>query len=72
MEVGLTLRLHVDVFRVLFLAHLLHAERRLVGVDVVEHVRVLVAAQPLVFPVEPHRQAAAGQLPQDVLVAHFS
>jgi hypothetical protein len=40
---------------VLLFVHFLHAEHLRVLVQVVEHVRVLVAAQPLVFPVEPDR-----------------
>ena len=48
----LTFWLSVDVLWVLLLAELLHAERCAVGIDVVQHVSILVTSQPLVFPVE--------------------
>ena len=64
----LTSRLNVDIFRVLLLGQLLHAEYGRVAVQVVEHVRVLVAAQPLVLPVEADGLGPAQHVPQIVFV----
>lgn len=63
----LTERLQVDVLRVLLLGHLVHAESLAVGVDVVEHVGVLVASQPLVLPIETQRAKLAKQIAQTLL-----
>ena len=51
----LTFRLDIDVFGVLLLSELEHAESTRIQVNVVQHVCVLVPAQPLVLPVEPDR-----------------
>ena len=40
----------------------------MVGVDVVQHVRVLVATQPFVFPVKAHGKTTFQQLLQDLIV----
>lgn len=40
----------------------------MVGVDVVKHVRVLIATQPFVFPVEAHGKTTFQQLLQDLIV----
>ena len=48
----LTLWLGVDVLWVLLLGVLCHAECSAIGVYIIKHVGVLVASQPLVFPVE--------------------
>lgn len=61
----------VDVFGVLLLAELGHAERRPVDVDVVEHVRVLIPPQPLVFPVESDGEVASEEVLGQVLVLDF-
>ena len=51
----LTFGLCVDVLGVLLLGMLCHAEGCTVGVDSVQHVGVLVASKPLIFPVESQR-----------------
>ena len=48
----LTLWLGVDVLWVLLLGVLFHAESSAICVNIIKHVGVLVASQPLVFPVE--------------------
>ena len=47
------MRFEVNVLRVLLFSKFGHSEGLTVTFDIVEHVRVLVAAQPLVFPVKP-------------------
>lgn len=56
----------------LLLPHLLHSKCSLVGVDVVEHVRVLVSAQPFVFPVEPNGQVGTQKLSLDFIVRNVA
>lgn len=52
----------------LLLGQFLHTEGFLVGVNVVEHVRVLIAAEPLVLPVESQCLIRLEQLAQGFLV----
>ena len=47
------MRFEVNVLRVLLLSKFGHSEGLTVTFDIVEHVGVLVAAQPLVLPVKP-------------------
>lgn len=49
-------RFDIDIIWVFFLRHFLHPEGVYVRVQVVKHVRVLVAAEPFVLPVEPDRR----------------
>jgi len=49
----LTLWLHVDILWVLFLATFSHAKSSLIGINIVEHVCVLITTEPLIFPIEP-------------------
>lgn len=52
MKQELTFRLDVNVLWVLLLCELLHSKYLRVVVKIIEHVRVLVAAQPFIFPVK--------------------
>ena len=52
LEGALTVWLGVDILWVLLLGQLFHAECCTIGVYIIKHVGVLVASQPLVFPVE--------------------
>lgn len=61
---ALTEWLEVDVLGVLLFRHLVHAECLAVGVDIVEHVGILVTPQPLVFPIETQRVSRGEQLTQ--------
>ena len=56
----------------LLLPKLGHAEGRSVGVDIVEHVGVLISTKPLVFPVESHWQISAQQISGDVVTLDIS
>jgi len=63
--------LDIDIFWVLLFAEHLHAEYLRVILNVVEHVGVLVAAQPLVLPVEADGGRLPQHLPQNVFVVHL-
>lgn len=64
----LTFRLNINVLGVLLLTELLHAEYLRVHVQVVEHVSVLVAPQPFIFPVKADRLRATKVLPELIIV----
>lgn len=51
----------------LLLGHLVHAKGFAIGVNVVEHVGVLVTSQPLVLPIEPQWLAVYDQFTQTLL-----
>ena len=48
----LTFWLHINVFWVLFLTTLGHAESSRVRIYIVEHVSVLIASEPLILPIK--------------------
>ena len=52
LAITLTHRFEIDVLRVLLLWHLMHSKGCTVTVNIVEHVGVLISAQPLVFPIK--------------------
>jgi hypothetical protein len=56
--------LNINVLGVLLLTQLLHTEYLRVHVQVVKHVGVLIAPQPLIFPVEADRLGATKVLPK--------
>ena len=64
----LTLWLDVDVLGMLLLTKFLHVENSYVVVNVVEHVCVLVTAQPFLFPIESYRHRAFKQSAQILVI----
>ena len=69
-ELRLTFRLNIDILWVLFLVKFLHAKYFRVFVEIVQHVSVLVAPQPLVLPIKPDWGRTPQHLPQIVLIVY--
>jgi hypothetical protein len=65
---NLTFRLNINVLGVLLLTELLHTKYLRVHVQVVEHVSVLVAPQPFIFPIEADRFRPTKVLPKLIFV----
>lgn len=52
----------------LFLSELVHSKSSHIGIDIVQHVRVLVATQPFVLPIKSQGHVAAQQLSDQIFI----
>jgi hypothetical protein len=64
----LTLRLNINILGVFLLLQLRHLKHLRIPLNIKEHMRVLIAPEPLIFPVKPNGRLLFQHAPQRILI----